>query len=129
MAALNKKENTIFLLSVFTVFFAIFSLSYRASAQEDLPIGNMLIAVHSGDIEEVKQLLTQGVDVNVRSKRGWTPLHWATKYGNREIVDLLLANGADVNAETDINQLTPLHYAAIENHQAMAELLVLNGAN
>ena len=41
---------------------------------------------------------------------GLTPLHFATFNGHKEIAELLIANGADVNAN-DIGGGTPLDYA------------------
>ena len=56
-------------------------------------------AAFEGNIEAVKQHLAAGVDVNAKSdKLGTTPLHYAAKRGEKEIAELLIANGADVNA-------------------------------
>ena len=52
----------------------------------------------------------------------YTPLHWATREGHKEIAELLIANGADVNAKAD-NGKTPLDYADGE----IADLLPKNG--
>ena len=41
---------------------------------------------------------TAGEDVNVTLRSGHTPLHSASGKGNKEIVELLIAKGADVNA-------------------------------
>ncbi len=40
-------------------------------------------------------LLERGADVNARQHGGWTALQGAAQAGDREIVKLLLANGAD----------------------------------
>lgn len=42
--------------------------------------------------------------------QGWSPLHSAASAGHEGIVDLLVANGANVNA-TNSGGRTPLHYA------------------
>ncbi|XP_048253964.1 palmitoyltransferase AKR1-like [Haliotis rufescens] len=47
--------------------------------------------------EEVKRLLSLGVDVNCRGWRNWTPLMWAAGYGNSDVVELLVSKGADVS--------------------------------
>jgi hypothetical protein len=52
-------------------------------------------------------LLTRGALVNVQSAGGMTPLHLAAEYGHKEIVALLLAHGADVNARNSDGQTPP----------------------
>ena len=55
-------------------------------------------AVKTGNIEAVKQHLVAGTEVDPKVEDGRTPLLYATANGHKEIVLLLLANGADVNA-------------------------------
>ena len=52
----------------------------------------------SGNIEAVKQHLAAGTDVNAKLDRGYTALHYAAHEGHKEIAQLLIAAGADVNA-------------------------------
>ena len=47
-----------------------------------------------GDIEAIKQHLAAGADVNAKTPNGWTPLLMAISYAQKEIAELLLANGA-----------------------------------
>ena len=78
------------------------------------------------NIEAVKQHLAAGADVDV--KGGWlggTPLHYAVGEGRNEIAKLLIAKGADVNANTN-DGVTPLHFATTKE---IAELLIAEGAN
>jgi hypothetical protein len=53
-------------------------------------------AVINGHLQEVRQLLDAGLDINARSRHGYTPLMIAAARGHGEIVDLLLANGAEL---------------------------------
>ena len=63
-----------------------------------VPDDSIHIAAHSGDIEAVKQHLAAGTDVNGLGIHGdATPLYWAADGHHPEIVELLIANGADVN--------------------------------
>ena len=90
--------------------------------------GTIHSAVGGGDVEAVKEFLAAGADVNVKDKRGFTPLHWASISGHKEAVELLIDNGADVNAMRGGGG-TPLSYAASWGHEEIVELLIANGAD
>ncbi|RPB16632.1 ankyrin, partial [Morchella conica CCBAS932] len=50
----------------------------------------------NGDAAVVRLLLENGADVHAtEAKMGATPLHWAALYARREIVQVLVAAGAD----------------------------------
>jgi ankyrin len=60
------------------------------------------------------------------TKKGFTPLHLAAKYGNLKVSNLLLEKNstpAVVDAEGK-NGVTPLHVAAHYDHQNVALLLL-----
>ena len=88
---------------------------------------NIWNAADEGNIEEVKQHLDSGIDVNAKNQFGGTPLHFAAKQGHMKIAELLTAQGAKVNAKAD-DESTPLHSAAISGHKEVAELLIAKGA-
>ena len=48
--------------------------------------------------------------MNEKRNNGWVPLHWAIRLGHKEIAELLIAEGADVNVKGDDDK-TPLDYA------------------
>ncbi|SVB42862.1 uncharacterized protein METZ01_LOCUS195716 [marine metagenome] len=74
-----------------------------------LVLNGMHNAAFRGSIEEIKQHLAAGVDVNVKGTGGLTPLHYAARYGRKEVVELLFAKGADVNVK-DVDGETPLDW-------------------
>ena len=74
--------------------------------------GEIHDAAQSGDLEKVKALLKANPDlVFTKDNTGSTPLLYAASYGHRDVVALLLASKADVNAKANNGQ-TSLHLAA-----------------
>lgn len=86
----------------------------------------LLESVKNENIEDVKKFLASGADVNSKSDVA-TPLNLAAVERNIDIVELLIANGANSNVK-DIQGYTPLHRAAFDGHKEIAELLIANGA-
>lgn len=66
--------------------------------------------------------------INVKDWRGRTLLSSACKYGNLDIVKMLISHGADVNTH-DICGITPLMLAFIYGQFYVAEYLINHGAN
>ncbi len=74
----------------------------------------------------VRCLVKKKTNVNARSRKGNTPLHWAAEKNRLAIAEILLANGADINALNQNGQ-TPLHRAVHKNHLEMVAFLLQNG--
>ena len=87
------------------------------------------MAVNQANIEAVKQHLAAGTHLEVKDKHNLTPLRLAAAYDHKEIVELLLANGANVNALDYVREDTPLHDVASRGHKEIAALLIDNGAD
>src|SRR5262245_28756133 len=85
-------------------------------------------AVQSGNLEEVKDAVVRGADVNARDSLGATALHDAAWNGRLEIAEFLIAHGAEVRARHSEGGSVPLAYAVIKNDRVMAELLLTHGA-
>ena len=79
-------------------------------------------AVRDGNIEAVKQHLEAGQNTEDLS----LTLNIAVRKGHKKIVELLIANGADVNFK---DVCTPLHWASDLGHKEIAELLINKGAD
>lgn len=60
------------------------------------------------------------------SATGVTPLHWAASGGYPVVAELLIAEGANVNAET-LDGVTPLTVALTLGHIAVAKVLEQHG--
>lgn len=57
----------------------------------------LMVAVSFLGVEEVRQFLDFGADVNAKSPNGSTPLSIACLDSNKDIIELLLERGADVS--------------------------------
>lgn len=65
-----------------------------------------------GDVEGVYKCLSQGADVNSKNKiNGWTSLHWASKRGHINLIQILLKAAADPTV-CNQNGDTPLDIAS-----------------
>ena len=92
------------------------------------PNGSVHIYAKHGDIALVKQHLAAGTDVNATDEfLGMTILHDAVLGGQKEIVEFLIAQDADVNA-TGRTYQTPLDTALeTSRNKEIAELLRKHG--
>jgi ankyrin repeat protein len=74
-------------------------------------------------------LLNAGADVDKEDKYDNTPLHEAVYQGHKDIVELLLAYGADVNKAAKVSGCSPLFPAVAYGHKDIVELLIEAGAD
>ena len=102
-----------------------FSRTYMApatsAAAETDP--RLIEAVKNRNVESVRTLLKQRVDVNATQGDGATPLHWAAHRDDLAIADLLIRAGAHANVADDVGT-TPLHLACTNRSGAMVERLL-----
>jgi hypothetical protein len=90
---------------------------------------NIHDVIKKGDLEQVEALLKDNPDlVCSKDNNDWTPLHLAVVKGRKDVADLLLVKGADVNAKNNKGE-TPLCYAADSGRKEVAELLIVNKAD
>jgi hypothetical protein len=76
--------------------------------EDKLSMTALAYAAKQGQLEDANILIAN--DANVNFVSGETPLYMAVMGMHREIVELLLANGADANRK--VRGFTPLHYAS-----------------
>jgi len=85
-------------------------------------------AVKNGDMDQVRELVdNKGLEVNTNID-GKLPLHYASDYGQLEVIKFLCGKGAKVNEE-DKHGITPLLAAVWEGHTACVKFLLENGAS
>jgi ankyrin repeat protein len=73
--------------------------------------------------------LDGGADPNTTLAEGETALMTASRTGIVEVVDALVAHGADVNRQETWRKQTALMWAAAEGHSAVVRSLVKAGAD
>ena len=81
------------------------------------------------DLDAVKTLLRQGVDVNAAQGDGMTALHWAATNGDAAMTDVLLYAGANVKATSRLGRYSPLHVAVQTGAAPVALALIKRGAD
>ncbi|HUL81249.1 MAG TPA: ankyrin repeat domain-containing protein, partial [Gammaproteobacteria bacterium] len=130
----------------------ILKLLLAAGANVDSPNADGQTALQAvartGNVRAAQELLDHGATIDAReSFGGQTALMWASARRHPEMVELLSANGADVNARStnrdyqrhvtaegrpkslDSGGFTPLLYAARENCGACVDVLLKHGAD
>ena len=142
--AIRRRANLLRVLSaaLLTVVSAICAQSthsiareaYVRSQQRDADDGltALMRAARDGERNNVKALLEQGVDVNVRDTGsftgGWSALTYAAANGDLEIVKALVSNGAEVDS-VDESGATPLMAAAQYDNASVVKALIEKGAD
>jgi len=79
------------------------------------------------EIDVVKYLVAQGIDINYRSKDKCTALHYLAQDGTVEMIKYMLDSGAKINA-TCRNKETPLKWAHYGKNEPVIQYLKKNGA-
>lgn len=87
--------------------------SYRTSAPERYALVH---AVRIGN-EPAVEILLKHVNIHIA-------LHEACEVDDKEMVTILVQNGADINNRQDATYRTPLHKAAAEGYKELVQLLV-----
>ncbi|RLN98402.1 hypothetical protein BBJ28_00013021 [Nothophytophthora sp. Chile5] len=64
-----------------------------------------------GNVGGVKQALLIGADMESTDENGWTSLLFAAWVGHKDVVELLLDQGASIDSQSN-DGMTALHWAA-----------------
>lgn len=86
----------------------------------------LMLVARDGSVKATELLLNAGAKVYPGNVFGETALMLATYAGHEPVVDMLLANGADVAANP--GAWTPLHYAAFAGHIHLANKFIVLGS-
>ncbi|MEM9409776.1 MAG: ankyrin repeat domain-containing protein [Planctomycetota bacterium] len=101
--------------------------------QIDFPAGMTLLdAAKDPNTKRIEQLLRNGADVNQRSENGWSALMTASCYGCKEVVEVLIMNGANIDfADKNCGGQTTLMWAARSGRspKQKVKMLIAAGAD
>lgn len=91
------------------------------------------VAAATGEYERMQELARKNRKLLVKTDHlGWQPIHEAARSGNKDIVQLLIENGADMNARTgsDGKGASPLNLALMHHstHHEVSQYLIRLGA-
>jgi len=87
----------------------------------------LIWSLKNGDLDQVKEIVeTHNIDVNVPLE-GRPAIHYASDYGQKEVIKYLISRGADVNA-TDKHGIPVVLAAIWEGHTDCVKLLIESGA-
>ena len=115
----------------FTIYNCKFTIAALALALAPASVSAatpLVDAAKAGNVAAVRAELQKKSDVNTPAVDGSTALHWAVHNNAVDIVDLLLAAGANVKAANRYG-VTPLTLAATNGNARIVERLLRGGAD
>ena len=95
------------------------------TGEEDLT--GVYIACKVGSVHLLDLFIEYGADLTYPNVWGYTPLHVASKYGQVDIMSLLIQNHVDVYARNNTTGETPMHFARKSRNKRAIKLLTEHG--
>jgi ankyrin repeat protein len=92
-------------------------------------VNPLSIAAYRNEKEIVRYLLSKGVNVDQEDNNGGTAVFLAAEAGNHEIMKLLQAEGADLDAVGTGNRVSALGVAAQNGHTDVVKYLISKGVD
>jgi uncharacterized protein len=125
-AAIRNMQN------ISPVMYALYRRNYDAVVilRNRLTTIDLWEAAALGEAITTRDLIASGVDVNGYSADGFTALALASFFGRTQVVELLLAAGADPNlVSKNAAGICAIHGAAAGRHTEIVKMLIAGGAD
>lgn len=74
-------------------------INYRTKDDQWNWLHLALLGINPPSVQIVRHLIARGVDINSRDRKGYSPLHLAARCKRAPLVEVLIDNGADVEAQ------------------------------
>lgn len=122
--------NTALWEAISSKHYAIFRILYHFAAISDPHIAGDLLceAVKQNNVEVMKALLKQGLNVDTKDHHGFTALQVAMEENQMDMVNLLMMNGADVVGANTNDEFTPLEkLRVVEEEEERGRVSIYRG--
>ncbi|MBR9983373.1 MAG: ankyrin repeat domain-containing protein [Wolbachia endosymbiont of Homalodisca vitripennis] len=112
-----------------------YSTTDVTSKKAELFIDELFAAINRGNFQKVEKCIKEAESIGIKSeilsseRHGIKPIHFTTDKCDLKILQLLLNEGADINATNTEYFNTSLHIAAINGKLEIAQFLIDSGAN
>lgn len=126
---------------IFAIILKLISMPIYALTENE---NNMILAVKSGDIQNIKILLSQNVNPNIKDERGYSLIHIAAENNKIESIktlknspyidfNTLLQTNSTINIQNnrslDASYYSAMDIATVNNNFEIVKLLIDYGAN
>ena len=120
----KDRSEDMAMFRIFSALIVVFGVSLQIAFA-----GELHDAIRANDLSALQQQLDAGADIEETDYLLGTPLHVAVTSQNEEAVRLLIENGANLEAASEIDEGRALHLVATHGQIDIASLLIDRGAN
>ena len=107
---------------------SLLALGFSIDTRDYAGLTPLMMAAKNDKLEAVKYLLKQGADPSLQNNNGSNVLHFASKDGNPEVIELMLSHVPSIDSITK-ESVTPLMIAAANDKLQAVKYLLKQGAD
>ena len=100
-----------------------FLLQYLDKSNEFIFCNHLLESCEKGNLNNIKILLENGININYQNNNGETPLHIAILKKNIELINILVRYEPDTNLSTYVDNLTVKNYAEKSENKYIIKII------